>query len=223
MRPNTIVVVVFALAGIAPANAQVIVDHAPYPSGGSGSDTALPNSAAPFTWQQSADDFRVSAAAEVTHVNWWGFHIENIAPLAEIMQIRLYAEQAGDGLPGDILYEETFENPERVDTGRRIGIVGRPHEYRYHAKLSVPMELNADVGYWLEIAQLGDGTSGFQWELSRVETNSYAFQNNLFPDWRRTTASSDLAFQLVVPEPLTASLLLLELVFAAGLRARGHP
>ncbi len=216
------VVVILAFVGVVPANAQFVVNHEPYPFGGSGSDTALPSIVLPFTWQASADDFALTAAATVTHVNWWGFYIEGTGPLAETFRIRLFSASPGNGLPGEAMFEEVFQNPERVDTGRTIAIGGRPHEYRFHVALGTPANLGPDVAYWLEIAQLGDGTSGFQWELSRVETNSYAFQNNLFPEWRRTTASSDLAFQLVVPEPITASLLLLGLAFAAGLRARGR-
>jgi len=111
-------VVIIALAGGMPASAQFAVDHQPYTAGGPGSDTEVPVSQLPFTWQLSADDFRASTAASVTHVNWWGFHFENLAPESENMRIRLDAARESDGLPGDTLYEETFVIPERVDTGR---------------------------------------------------------------------------------------------------------
>ncbi len=214
-------IIVLALAGLSPASAQFVVDHRPHPFGGSGSDTAVPQSQLPFTWQESADDFRVTTPATVTHVNWWGFHFENVAPPTETMRVRFFRARASDGLPGDLRYEETFENPERIDTGRTILIGGLPREYRYHVALAKPIEL--DLGaYWFEVVQVGDSNSGFRFEFSLGDVNSFAFRNNLFPEWRLTTQIPDLAFQLVIPEPMTASMLLLGLAFAAGLRARGR-
>jgi hypothetical protein len=222
MRSIALSIVVLALAGIAPASAQFVVDHQPYPYGGPGADTALSSASLPFTWQLVADDFRVFAPGLVKHVNWWGFHKENVAPPNETMRIRLYREPPGDGLPGEILYEETFVNPERIETGRTIAIGGSPREYKYHVELAKPLEFSPGLVYWLEIAQIGDPNSGFRWEFSRADTNGFASKNNLFPDWRRTTLTSDLAFQLIVPEPVTAALLFIGFVFAAGLRARGR-
>jgi len=212
-----------ALASVSPASAQFIVNHEPYPLGGPGADTALPATQLPFAWNQAADNFQVPVEASVTHVNWWGFHFENVAPEFETTRIRLYRERAGDGLPGDILYEEVFENPERIDTGRTIVIGGGPHEYRYHVGLGVPMVLSPGIGYWLEIVQVGDPASGFRWEYSLAGGDGHAYVNNLVPDWQLpATYNGDLAFQLVIPEPVTASMLLLGLVLAAGVRARGR-
>ncbi len=222
MRRRSIAVILIALAFDSSAIAQYVVDHQPYALGGSGSDTELPSTSLPFTWQGSADDFQISLAATVTHVNWWGFHFENLAPPDETMRIRFYAPDPSNGLPGPVLYEETFINPERIDTGRTIAIVGRPHEYRYHAALAEQIKLDPGIVYWFEVVQVGDSTSGFRFEYSRTDISSFVFRNNLFPDWRYTTATSDLAFQLVVPEPVTASMLLLGIAFAAGLRARGR-
>lgn len=213
-------IVVLALAGVSPASAQFIVNHEPYPFGGPGSDTVVPTSQYPFLWQQSADDFRLSEPATVTHVNWWGFHFENVAPPDETMRIRLYTVRLSDGLPGDLLFEESFANPDRIDTGREIVIGGGPREYRYQAALGAPIDLDPGVEYWIEIVQVGDPNSGFRWELSRAETNGRAYWNNLVPDWTRGTATSDLAFQLVIPEPITASMLLVGLAFASRLRTR---
>ncbi len=223
MKRVCISIALVALAGIKPAGAQFIVDHAPFPYGGPGSDTAVPESQLPWTWQLAADNFRVAGPATVNHVNWWGFHFENVAPPEETMRVRLYGARPSDGLPGEILFEETFENPERIDTGRSILLDGLPHEYRYHVALGTPMVLIPDQDYWFEVTQIGEILSGFRFEYSRVDTDGFAYRNNLLPDWTADSPTSDLAFQLVVPEPITASMLLLGLVFAAGLRARGRP
>ncbi len=221
MRSISLLVII-TLAGLSPARAQFVVDHQPYPFGGPGSDTVFPNSQLPFLWGEVADDFAVSSSVVAKQINWWGFHFENVAPANETMRVRIYSERPVDGLPGRIVFEETFENPERIDTGRTINLGGRPIEYLYHANFGIPVTLSPGSANWLAISQIGDSQSGFRWEYSRTDINGFAYINNLVPDWSGDTPTSDLAFQLVVSEPVTASLLLLGLAFAAGRRARGR-
>jgi len=200
------------------ASAQIVVDHQPNPLGGGGSDTEFRFNGQP-SWELSADDFSVSAPVTIKSLVWWGYY-RTPAPADETMRIRLYDARPGDGLPGAVLFEQLVFDSHRTATGRHVADQGQPPEYRYDTTLNTAMLLQANTPYWLEITQIGDLASTFVHEQSLADQTPYAFQNRVAIDWRRSNGTTDLAFQLIVPEPATAALILFG---ALGLRRRIKP
>jgi hypothetical protein len=189
----------------------LIVDHQPHPVGGPAADTDFISSdSGQRVFQQVADDFAVGADATIRRVLWWGFYGGSFGgttapPVGlETMRIRFYEARPVDGLPGLVLYEESFLSPQRLPTGRDVFTTHRHPEYMYQVDLATPFDLNAGIPYWLEIVQVGDVASTFRWEFSATAPlNGFAFLNTGIPDWQ-TTTSSNCAFQLSeVPEPST--------------------
>src|SRR5262245_17942866 len=117
--------------------------------GGEFSDTQDQSSGG-TDWGQVADDFQVTAPATIRHVTWWGFYNHDVLPSVEIMRIRFYAARPSDGLPGDILFQESIPNPSRFATGVIVpfvppGTTGTAAEYQFESDLSTPMVLDANT------------------------------------------------------------------------------
>lgn len=191
----------------AAARGQIIVDQPPNQSGGPASDTEFLDPLGFPSWQQEADDVRLTAPAAARQITFWGFYDRDNPPATETMRIRWYAARPGDGLPGSILREQTFLNPSRSATGRRVFVGVDPHEYQYQVDLAAPFPLAENTTYWLEIIQLNDLNSAFRWEFTSANPEHRAFLNGGFPDWRLASPGS-LSFQLsTVPEPITFALI----------------
>lgn len=196
----------------------IVVDHRPYPTGGPASDMDFRDDFGTALWQQSADDFVVGQSAMIRHVTWWGFYGSSFTspaeqpPVTQTMRVRFYSSRSTDGLPGSVLYEETFVDPQYAWTGRQVLTGPAPNEYKFDVDLMTPVSLQPSVTYWLEVVQLGARLSHYRWEYSRSgEINGFAVQNVTMMDWFHSQSiSSDLAFQLsTIPEPSTAALMLL--------------
>lgn len=212
----------FALAFTAGAGVEagIIVDHQPHPYGGPSSDTSFLNVFGQPYWQRLADDFTLSTPQDVTNVNFWGFYEADNPPASETMRIRFYTARQTDGLPGDLLKEESFQSPSREWTGRWIGVGIIPREYFYQITLASPVAFLAGEKYWLEVVQIGDISTKFRWESSVSENDGHAFINPGVIDWRSTLpgGSADLAFQLITPEPTYLTLLALGVFVCARRR-----
>jgi hypothetical protein len=191
----------------------ILVDHQPHPTGGGAADTDFTtDSGQEHYWQLVADDFTLSSSAATQHAVWWGLYGGTFSgswdppPGSETMRLRFYSARAGDGLPGDIVYEENFVDPSRVWTGRYI--TGHP-EYRFEADLALPFQVASDTTYWLELVQVGISESHFRWEFSQPgDGTSFVFLNPAVPDWTSAGLSSNCAFQLwAVPEPGSSMIL----------------
>jgi hypothetical protein len=201
---------IIAVGAAAPAAGQpILVDHPPYNFGGPASDTDFFSSTSGFqVYQQLADNFTLPTAASIGEVHWWGFYggsQQNHQPPIgdETMRLRFYDARPGDGLPGSVLFEETFLNPSRTATGRNVW-VNSPNqpEFLFETTLSSPLSVLANTPYWLEVVQLGDVNSTFRWEFSTTQTDGYAGIQSGAADWQRDTITRDLAFNLyMVPEP----------------------
>lgn len=183
-------------------DAGVVVDHQPYNEGGRASDTLLQESEfLPPIWQLVADDVMLAEPAVIRRIVFWGFyHFDSLPKEDEIFRIRLYDARLGDGLPGIVLYETFLANPTRNFTGRFIATSGGPAEFRFMSDLTMPMLLDAQTPYWLEVAQDGILESHFRWEVSISGDLNQAFINPFVDDW--TPAPGDTAYQLIaIPEP----------------------
>lgn len=225
--------IVAVLSVVAPAG--TVFEQLPNRTGGQASDTEFLQFATgtPF-WQLEADNVQVSASTSIRHITWWGFYGDDFdeSPDAhdppsgdETMRIRFYASRPTDGLPdsSSILFEESFLNPSRLSTGSTVAVGTRPPEYEYEVDLGSTFLLEADLLYWLEIAQIGDHESHYRWERGNGVIPGRSFSNPVVPDWRATTGSFAFALS-TVPEPGTGSLLLcvsmLSLIKRRGRKAR---
>ena len=224
MKRFQIYSVLVLVAAAAPSRAGIIVDQPPLNTGGLGADTDFINDSGIESWQQVADDILLDAPATVRRVVWWGFYGGDFSgnPLPpegpETMRIRFYDARPGDGLPGDRLFEESFLNPSRMETGRIVFSNGAP-EHIYEVELTTPFDLAAGVPLWLEIVQVGDVDSTFRWEVSPGDETSFAFKNIFLPDWQLAGAVSNAAFQLsTIPEPTTLGMVLFGSFLVLGRR-----
>ncbi len=141
----------------------LVVNQQPHPFGGLGSDTSFRNYSGLPVWQRVADDVLLEQPETIHRITWWGFYGGTFdppedPPETETMRIRFYQARSGDGLPDDnnILFEESFLNPSRAWTGDYVAVgSGWKEEFIYQVDLPTPAALDADIPYWLEIAQLG--------------------------------------------------------------------
>ncbi|MFH1419806.1 MAG: PEP-CTERM sorting domain-containing protein [Planctomycetota bacterium] len=210
-------------------NGDIVVDQEPTRLGGPGADTDFINVLGLRVWQQVADNILLSEPASIRRIAWWGFYGGSGTPATpppsvETMRIRFYGARVGDGLPDDnnILYEESFFNPSRTATGEIILVGGIPNEYIYEVDLTSPLSLEAGVPYWLEIVQIGDVDTAFRWENGFGVLAGHAFVNGNVPDWR-VSPSGSMAFQLsTVPEPATATLMLMGAILIWAQRGGGR-
>ncbi len=195
----------------------VVVDHQPRLGGGTAADTAFYDPYGYEVWQQLADDILLAEAAMIRRIVWWGFyHLNDPPPAVETMRIRFYDARPGDGLPGAILYEESFLNPSRTATGETVLADGLPDEYIFEVDLTTPLTLVAGTPYWFEALQIGDVDSTFLLEYSETDLTGIAFVNNIVADWQ-SALTVDLAFQLsTAPEPSS----ILMFVFLFGVLGR---
>lgn len=204
-----------------PSEGGIVLYHPPDQSGACTSDTSYLQGVILLS-QQLADDFILDTDATIHQVTWWGAYWDTPPPTSETFRIRLYGIDVGDGLPGNLLFESTVFNPLRQATGLRVvgGGVSLT-EYVFEVNLGTPISLNLSTPYWLEIAQFGDPNSRFEWELSSVDPNGFAFQYPSGAQWQLTSSTKDLAFRLsTIPEPGT--LVLIILGFNLATRSRSH-
>src|SRR5262245_31130807 len=102
------------------AQGGIILDKPPNQLGGGASDTSFYNEFGEERWQRLADDVLLTQPATLRRVIWHGFYGDSFKntpeplPLTETMRIRLYDARPGDGLPGNVLFEESFLDPSRV-------------------------------------------------------------------------------------------------------------
>lgn len=189
---------------------QVLHSQPPNRLFGFESDTLLRDDFGTPTGQLIADRFVLNQTAEVTRASWFAFFggvIEMVdpgPPATEQVRVRFWSDTGG--LPGQVLAEQTFDNPSREFTGFTVAVTPRRKEYRYNVPLSPGFTAQAGTAYWIEVAQLGDVNSRFRWENSSTG-GEYAVQYPLDTPWRVGGIAGQMAYELRTPEPASSSLL----------------
>jgi hypothetical protein len=202
-----------------PRGGEIVVEQLPTRLGGFGSDTAFRDYVGRPIWSQIADDILLTQTISIGHIEWYGFYggyLQDHNPPTgdETMRVRFYAARTADGLPGQVLYEETFLNPLRSATGAWVGADVDAPEYLFEVDLSSPMALATGTPYWLEIVQIGDLESHFRWEAGYGALPQHATFWSSLPEWQYNPGSQ--AFRLSsIPEPATLAFLALGAMFLA--------
>lgn len=159
-----------------------------------------------------ADRFSLPTTSSICRVRAFVFFggtgvIDPGPPETEYVRVRVFSDSAG--LPGHLLDEENFFNPQRELTGSLISIVSPRREYIYTLPLDECFAADAGTLYWLEISQVGVIDSRFRWENSNTP-GEFAIQFPIGTDWR-LSSSGQLAYELWTPEPCSGALLALGL------------
>lgn len=148
------------------------------------------------TW----DNFTLSdpVLRKITEVTWWGStevvaytHDENFAAWA----LKIYSDSGG--APGQLLYEETFDEAatDPILTGDRNGNGG--WEYEHHVALSNPITLHIDEQYWISIGAILDdpGLDEWWWSVNLIDGDGVSLQDD-FSGGGYFPYSDDVAFIL---------------------------
>jgi hypothetical protein len=114
-------------------------------------------------------------------------------------------------LPGEVLHEETFQNPTRVATGQIVFIHNGAPEFVYDTALTQPFQAEAHRRYWLEMVQIGDINSTYRREYALADGTPYAtISPNSNHMWIYSETQANLSIQIIgVPEPDSLVLFLL--------------
>ena len=176
-----------------------------------------------------ADDFVLTASAEIGRVVWWGqssLHSHDDLTNFDSFEIEIYEARLVDGewMPGAVIAERTLDlaatNP--APTGRLTpaGAI----EYRHDAVLGTPIELGADTRYFIAIAAgliaTGRTSDAWQWQDADLHDGWSATYSWAAGTWTGYQ-DSDSAFELyAVPAPATAAPLCAAAAALAGRRRR---
>jgi hypothetical protein len=230
MSPVTRATIAFAaVAALSPLAAADTLLHRQPPGRtfGISSDTEYLDDFNRPTGALIADKFMLAEGGAACRVNAWALYggtnpiLDPPPPATETIRVRFYADATG--LPGDVLYEESFVNPPRSWTGMYVALSPLRKEYLFDLSLASCFQVEAGVGYWLEVAQIGDINSLFRWEHSNT-AGGFAVQFPLGTPWRLSANPSQLAYELWTPEPCSGALLSLGLALCLRhRRARGGP
>lgn len=144
---------------------------------------------------QVADNFMLTEASAVTTLRWWG----SWAPITTFV-VRFLGDD-GTGVPGDVLYEWPDLTPSII--------MVEPHvSKQLGADLPETVFLEANTRYYLSIVGYPAEGYGWSWQQAVPEFGGEGFRR--YGDggaWARTIHVSDCAFDLIVPEPASSSLL----------------
>lgn len=179
------------LAASTPAPARQPFSQPPQPSGftGAGSNSLV---------VRSADNFRLSTAAAITELHWWGGVFSGPPAASESFQVRIFRDASAGTtptVPGILLSTAVipWDQISRTD----IGLTDNLDDTMFQYKAPFAASLPANSNLWISISNIG---SGWVWYTSGSGDNRTAYE---YPDfgipW--SAAQSDLAFELVVPAP----------------------
>jgi len=151
-----------------------------------------------------ADDFRLTQSTLIGELNWWGGYYSP-PPIPDNFIVRLFADDGGK--PGSLLPGFSIGSITKTATGNSILPLasGLPSaQYRYSASLLSPFQAQADVRYWVSIANQYDF---WAWELTTSHENDGIQRTSFYSgDWG-ALPTFNMAFEVVtVPEPSVALL-----------------
>jgi hypothetical protein len=168
----------------------------------------------------TADNFMLSQNSPLCGVRFFGVYGADRVepppyivdpPLTETMGVRVYSDAGG--LPGSVLWEQTFSDAQRARSGRTVAVSPNRDEFVYTKTFFDCFAAAANTQYWANIYQVGDIGSRWRWEASYSD-QSHAQQFPIGAPWHLTAGvgSYGMAFELhATPEPLAGVLLMIGL------------
>ncbi len=200
---SVIVIVCWCCLSVTPAGAMIVFDNGtPSKSGGFLSDN---DGGVRF-----ADDFVFAAPEVFNGIRFWGFYSPtDTPPLNDVFTAVFYGNAAGLPDGGNVLATRVIGNPGRTDTGDDID--GAPVDiYVYEAQFP---EISLGAGhYWVSIYNNTSGDMDDNWAWARhTFPGNDARSLNSGATWIHEFSDSELAFQLIVPEPGTMVLMIVAL------------
>lgn len=193
----------------------VVLEQAPLDGGDGSFSVGLAGA------QIATDEFQFANNVQLTNIRWWGSY-DPAAPVTESFTVRLFSD---DGLGNPAInpfFETTFAG--NGDSSGLTDIVNAP-VLQYD--LGVNQVLQGNTNYYLSIFNDDDGQDWF-W-LESAAGNGTGWSRALDSDaWSFDAQTLNMSFQLtadpittgVVSEPWTLSLMILPLLWLAGLFRR---
>jgi hypothetical protein len=197
---------------VTPAAAQIVYDNGtPNTEGGFLSDN---DGGVRF-----ADDFRFGAPTQFNGIRFWGFYSpSDTPPVNDAFTVVFYGN--GGGLPdsGNILSTHVIGNVGRTDTGDDTN-GGLLDIYVYEAPLG---NITLPAGqYWVSVYNNTPGDVDDNWAWARhVFPGNDARSLDSGATWLHEFSDSELAFQLIVPEPRSIAVVVIAVLVVGIILSR---
>jgi len=152
-----------------------------------------------------ADDFRLSAGAAITSVDWWGFiaRAGTDETVPRDFLISFYAHAGGS--PGALIASRSV-----TAGGVATGLFGSEEIYKYSASIA-PVSLSGSTQYWISIQEDEVGGVRWLWQSAASAATDLGFGTRVpGSSWvvRDVSGFKNVSFVLsAVPEPGTGLLL----------------
>lgn len=189
----------------------VVLEQAPLDNG----DGSL--SVGPSGVQIATDDFQFASDVQLTNVRWWGSY-DPAAPVTESLTVRIFADDGFGNPQSSFLFESVFSDTGDSSGGLTDLFGGTVYQY----DLGVNQVLQGNTNYYLSIFN-NDGNQDWYWLESATGNNTGWSRAADGDAWNFDSATLNMSFQLTaisIPEPFTLSLMLLPLLWLAGLARR---
>lgn len=199
---------------ILPLTASAIVlEQAPLDSG----DGSL--SVGPSGVQIATDDFQFASDVQLTKISWWGSY-DSTAPATESLTVRIFADDGFGNPQSSFLFESVFSGTGDSSGGLTDLFGGTVYQY----DLGVNQVLQGNTDYYLSVFN-NDGNQGWYWLESATGNNTGWSRAADGDAWSFDSATLNMSFQLTadtisIPEPFTLSLMILPMLWLAGLARR---
>jgi len=191
------------------ADAQIIFDNGvPSKSGGFTSDDA--------SGFRFADDFVLASPEMFNTIRFWGIYgPTDTPPATDAFTVIFYGNSGGLPNGANVLATHVLGNPGRTDTGDDTD-GGGLNIYVYEATFA---DMTLGPGqFWVSVYNNTTADLDDNWAWAR-----HAFPGNdarsldQGATWIHEFSDSELAFQLIVPEPATTTLVMVAIAFVAAL------
>ncbi|MBX3629679.1 MAG: hypothetical protein KF908_07120 [Nitrosomonas sp.] len=171
--------------------------------------------------QIATDDFQFTGNVQLTNIRWWGSY-DPAAPVTESLTVRIFADDGFGNPQSGFLFESVFSGTGNSSGGLTDLFGGTVYQY----DLGVNQVLQGNTNYYLSVFN-NDGNQGWYWLESATGNNTGWSRAADGDAWNFDLATLNMSFQLTadtvttgIPEPFTLSLMLLPMLWLAGLARR---
>lgn len=169
--------------------------------------------------QIATDGFQFASDVQLTNIRWWGSY-DPAAPVTESLTVRIFADDSFGNPQSSFLFESVFSGTGDSSGGLTDLFGGIVYQY----DLGVNQVLQGNTNYYLSVFN-NDGNQDWFW-LESVTGNNTGWSRAADGDtWNFDAQTFNMSFQLTVdtisiPEPLTLPLMILPMLWLAGMTGR---